>query len=53
MKDCLQDPDKLPNTAKDPVKAKRDLKNMTCFNCQQKGHLVANCPHEAMFCSEH
>ena len=25
---------------------------MKRFNCQQKGHLAANCPNDAMFCSE-
>ena len=25
------------------------LKDMKCFNCQQKGHLAANCPHKAIF----
>lgn len=51
-KDCQQDPDKLPGAAKETEKTKRDLKDMKCFNCQQKGHLAASCPHGAMFCSE-
>ena len=51
-KDCQQDPDKFSGAAKDTEKTKRDLKDMKCFNCQQKGHLATSCPHGAMFCSE-
>ena len=32
---------------------KRDLKDIKCFNCQQRGHLAVNCQHGATFCSEH
>ena len=46
-------PDKLPSAAKDTEKTKIDLKDMKCFNCQQKGHLAASCPHGAMFCNEY
>ena len=51
-KDCRQDLDKSPSAAKDTEKTKRDLKDMKCFNYQQKGHLATSCPHGAMFCSE-
>ena len=50
-KDCQLDPDKSPS-AKDTEKTKRDLKDMKCFNCQQKGHLATSCPHGVIFCSE-
>ena len=33
-------------------KTKRDLKDIKCFNCQQRGHLTVNCPRGTMFCSE-
>ena len=52
-KDCRQDLDKSLSAGKDTEKTKRDLKDMKCFNCQQKGRLAPNCPHEAMFCSKH
>ena len=29
---------------------KRDLKNIDCFNCHQKGHYSFNCPSKALFC---
>ena len=51
-KDCQEDPDKSTSTTKDTEKPKRDLKAIKCFNCQQRGHLVVNNLHEAMFCSE-
>ena len=51
-KDCRQDLDKSPSAAKDTENTKRNLKDMKCFNCQQKEHLAASCPHGAMFCSE-
>ena len=31
---------------------KKDLKDIECFNCHQKGHYASNCPHRAMFCME-
>ena len=33
-------------------KYKRDRKDITCFNCQQKGHYSSNCPSNAMLCVE-
>ena len=32
-------PPKLPSAAKDPTSA------VTCYNCQQPGHIVKDCPH--------
>ena len=29
---------------------KRDLKNIDCFNCHQKGHYSFKCPSKALFC---
>ena len=29
---------------------KRDLKNIDCFNCHQKGHYSFNCPSKVLFC---
>ena len=31
---------------------KRDLKDVECFNCRQKGHYSSNCPDRSMFCME-
>ena len=33
-----------------PEKFRRDLKDIQCFNCHQKGHYSSNCPHNAMYC---
>ena len=33
-------------------KPKRDLKDVECFNCHNKGHYSSNCPNNAMFCTE-
>ena len=33
-------------------KAKRDLKDIECFNCHQKGHYASNRPSNALFCRE-
>ena len=33
-------------------KPKRDLKDIECFNCHQKGHYASNCPSNALFCRE-
>ena len=33
-------------------KAKRDFKDIECFNCHQKGHYASNCPSNALFCRE-
>ena len=29
---------------------RRDLKDVECFNCHQKGHFSSNCPSKAMLC---
>ena len=31
---------------------KRDLKDIECFNCHQKGHYVSNCSSNVLFCRE-
>ena len=31
---------------------KRDLKDIECYNCHKKGHYSANCPQNALFCTE-
>ena len=51
-KDCQQDLDKLHSATKNTEKLKRDLKDINYFTCEQRGHLAANCPRRAMFCSE-
>ena len=33
-------------------RGKKDLKEIECFNCHQKGHYVSNCPQRALFCME-
>jgi len=32
--------------------AKKDLREVECFNCHQKGHYSSNCPRNALFCME-
>ena len=31
---------------------KKDLKDIECFNCYQKGHYASNCPDHSLFCME-
>ena len=31
-------------------RSRRDLKDIECFNCHQKGHYSSNCPSKAMLC---
>ena len=40
-------------TISPPPKAERDLKDITCFTCNQKGHYAANCPSKVnLLCIE-
>ena len=39
-------------TGRSTEKAKRDLKDIECFNCHKKGHYSSNCPHNALLCSD-
>ena len=54
-RDCRQSQPKLERE-KDKGEAarrpKRDLKDIECFNCHQKGHYASNCPSNALFCRE-
>ena len=54
-RDCRQSRPKLAR-GKDKGEAarkpKRDLKDIECFNCHQKGHYASNCPSNALFCRE-
>ena len=61
VRDCRRGIPKAGDTGKEkelavkmekPEKVKRDLKDIECFNCHQKGHYASNCPHRAMFCME-
>ena len=33
-------------------KPRKDLKDIECFNCHQKGHYASNCPSNALLCGE-
>ena len=49
MKKPLEGRDRM--TGRSTEKAKRDLKDIECFNCHKKGHYSSNCPHNALLCS--
>ena len=56
-KDCRASKPGDGNRGKDPSggdtgRQKRDLSQIECFNCHQKGHYSSNCPRNAMFCRE-
>ena len=61
-KDCwavLPRPNQESNTERNtparqarPERRGKDLKDVECFNCQQKGHYSSNCPQRALFCME-
>ena len=33
-----------------PRRPKKDLRNLECFNCHEKGHYAFQCPKDAHFC---
>ncbi len=35
-----------------PKRPKKDLKNLECFNCHEKGHYAFQCPKDAHFCKD-
>ena len=35
-----------------PKRPKRDLKNLECFNCHEKGHYAFQCLKDAHFCKD-